>query len=115
MQNEKELYAPREVAQLCGVSAETVVDWARAGKIESVRTIGGHRRFTRRAVREVLRRQGYPIPAELQEQEQGQRLPRVEATRDELLDEFEAHGWPAVVKFLGAIGIALPQELLEQK
>lgn len=36
---------PSEVAQLFGVNVKTVSRWARAGKVASVRTMGGHRRF----------------------------------------------------------------------
>ena len=40
-----ELLTPGEVAGLFRVDPKTVSRWARAGKILSVRTVGGHRRF----------------------------------------------------------------------
>lgn len=43
-----------EVANLFGVSAKTVSRWAREGRISSVRTLGGHRRFRESQVRELL-------------------------------------------------------------
>lgn len=46
------LLTPGEVARLFGVDPKTVSRWADAGKLEALRTLGGHRRY--RAV-EVLR------------------------------------------------------------
>lgn len=40
-----ELLTPSEVAVMFRVSPKTVTRWAQAGKISSIRTIGGHRRF----------------------------------------------------------------------
>lgn len=45
-----------EVAQLMGVSANTVARWAREGRIPCRRTLGGHRRFPRAVVEELVRR-----------------------------------------------------------
>ncbi|MCO7275085.1 MULTISPECIES: BldC family transcriptional regulator [Cellulosimicrobium] len=39
------LLTPAEVAALFRVDPKTVTRWAQAGKITSVRTLGGHRRF----------------------------------------------------------------------
>ena len=39
------LLTPREVADLFGVDPKTVTRWAKAGKLTSIRTLGGHRRF----------------------------------------------------------------------
>jgi excisionase family DNA binding protein len=36
---------PRQAADRLGVTAETVVAWADAGKLPCFRTLGGHRRF----------------------------------------------------------------------
>jgi excisionase family DNA binding protein len=44
-----------EVAEILGVSANTVARWAREGRIPCHRTLGGHRRFSRAEVEEVLR------------------------------------------------------------
>lgn len=42
-----ELLRPQDVAKLLGVDARTVSRWAREGKLRSIRTIGGHRRYYR--------------------------------------------------------------------
>lgn len=48
------LLSPKEVAMILRVDARTVSNWARAGKIRCVRTIGGQRRFPESAVRAVI-------------------------------------------------------------
>lgn len=42
-----QLLTPAEVAALFRVDPKTVTRWAQAGKIPSLRTLGGHRRFRR--------------------------------------------------------------------
>jgi excisionase family DNA binding protein len=49
-----ELLTPAEVADLFRVNPKTVTRWARAGKISSIRTIGGHRRFRASEVQRFL-------------------------------------------------------------
>ena len=44
------LLTPREVAVLFGVDPKTVTRWAKAGKLTSIRTLGGHRRFRKSEV-----------------------------------------------------------------
>jgi excisionase family DNA binding protein len=39
------LLTPGEVAALFRVDPKTVTRWAKAGRIASIRTLGGHRRF----------------------------------------------------------------------
>ena len=39
---------PGELAQLCRVDPHTIGAWAREGKLPSLRTLGGHRRYLRR-------------------------------------------------------------------
>ncbi|MBT0992954.1 helix-turn-helix domain-containing protein [Cellulomonas sp. DKR-3] len=41
----QELLTPHEVANLFGVDPKTVTRWARAGRLTSIRTLGGHRRY----------------------------------------------------------------------
>jgi excisionase family DNA binding protein len=48
------LLTPGEVAQVFRVDAKTVTRWAKAGRISSVRTPGGHRRFRESEVRALL-------------------------------------------------------------
>jgi excisionase family DNA binding protein len=49
------LLTPAEVATLFRVDPKTVNRWARAGRIISIRTPGGHRRFRESDVRAVMR------------------------------------------------------------
>lgn len=48
------LLTPSEVAALFRVDPKTVTRWAAAGRIGSVRTPGGHRRFRESEVRALL-------------------------------------------------------------
>ena len=49
------LLTPGEVAVLFRVDPKTVTRWASAGRIGSIRTPGGHRRFRESEVRALLR------------------------------------------------------------
>jgi len=48
------LLTPGEVAALFRVDPKTVTRWAAAGRISSIRTPGGHRRFRETEVRDLL-------------------------------------------------------------
>jgi excisionase family DNA binding protein len=48
------LLTPAEVAQIFRVDPKTVTRWAKAGKITSIRTLGGHRRYREAEVRALL-------------------------------------------------------------
>ena len=48
------LLTPAEVAEMFRVNPKTVTRWARAGKISSLRTLGGHRRFRESEIRQLL-------------------------------------------------------------
>ena len=48
------LLTPAEVAVLFRVDPKTVTRWAQQGKIDSVRTLGGHRRYRRDQIEELL-------------------------------------------------------------
>ena len=45
------LLTPSEVAALFRVNPKTVTRWARAGKLNAIRTLGGHRRFKASEIR----------------------------------------------------------------
>ena len=49
-----ELLTPAEVAALFRVDPKTVTRWAKAGKLTSIRTLGGHRRYRATEVRSLL-------------------------------------------------------------
>lgn len=48
------LMTPAEVAAAFRVDPKTVTRWARAGRLTSVRTLGGHRRYRREDVERLL-------------------------------------------------------------
>ena len=48
------LLTPSEVAYLFRVDPKTVTRWAKAGKLTSIRTLGGHRRYKESEVRALL-------------------------------------------------------------
>lgn len=54
MQTDDRLLTPGEVAALFRVDPKTVTRWAAAGKIGSIRTPGGHRRFRESEVKARL-------------------------------------------------------------
>jgi excisionase family DNA binding protein len=45
---------PAEVATAFRVDPKTVTRWAKAGKLRSIRTLGGHRRYLETQIREML-------------------------------------------------------------
>ena len=51
---EEELLTPSEVAKLFRVDPKTVTRWAKSGKLSSIRTLGGHRRYRATEVRALL-------------------------------------------------------------
>jgi excisionase family DNA binding protein len=50
-----ELLRTRDVARAFQVSERTVAEWARRGRVPSVRTPGGHRLYPADKIRELLR------------------------------------------------------------
>ena len=51
----RDLLTPAEVANLFHVDPKTVSRWAKDGKLDSIRTPGGHRRYDAETVRAMLR------------------------------------------------------------
>ena len=49
-----ELLTPGEVAKLFKVDPKTVTRWAHSGKLQSITTPGGHKRFRRSVVEKFL-------------------------------------------------------------
>lgn len=48
------LLTPAEVAAMFRVDPKTVTRWAKAGKLSSIRTLGGHRRYREAEVHAFL-------------------------------------------------------------
>jgi excisionase family DNA binding protein len=53
-QDVEPLLTPSEVAALFRVDPKTVTRWANSGKLTSIRTLGGHRRYLESEVRALL-------------------------------------------------------------
>jgi excisionase family DNA binding protein len=53
-QTDDALLTPAEVAALFRVDPKTVTRWAKAGKLSSIRTLGGHRRYRADEVKKFL-------------------------------------------------------------
>jgi excisionase family DNA binding protein len=53
--NQERLLTPAEVASLFRVDPKTVTRWAKAGKLTSIKTLGGHRRYKESEVKELLK------------------------------------------------------------
>ena len=55
MNSEQEvLLTPAEVASLFRLDPKTVTRWAKSGKLTSIRTLGGHRRYKESEVKALL-------------------------------------------------------------
>jgi excisionase family DNA binding protein len=50
----EDLLTPAEVAAMFRVDPKTVTRWAQAGRLSSIRTPGGHRRYRESEVRRLL-------------------------------------------------------------
>ena len=53
--SQENLLTPSEVAALFRVDPKTVTRWAKAGKLTSIKTLGGHRRYKESEVRSLLK------------------------------------------------------------
>ncbi len=103
-----DLLTPAEVAAILFVDPKTVTRWARAGKLDSIRTPGGHRRYLRTDVLAIMSGAHHsqqadlrPLPA-ADQPEPGQRLPvdadvaAAAAAAQALADDLEAKAKEAV-------------------
>jgi excisionase family DNA binding protein len=54
VQDDDALLTPAEVAKMFRVDPKTVTRWAKAGKLSSIRTLGGHRRYRADEVKRFL-------------------------------------------------------------
>jgi excisionase family DNA binding protein len=48
------MYTPAEVARLFRVDPKTVTRWAKQGRLSAIRTLGGHRRYSKDQVDTIL-------------------------------------------------------------
>ena len=71
-----ELLTPSEVAALFRVDPKTVTRWAKAGKLTSIRTLGGHRRYLATEVHSLLNRTPGMSPESQSEVQSEQQAPR---------------------------------------
>jgi excisionase family DNA binding protein len=55
MNGQENLLTPAEVAALFRVDPKTVTRWAKAGKLTSIKTLGGHRRYKESEVKALLK------------------------------------------------------------
>ena len=55
------LLSPSEVAKLFRVDPKTVTRWAKSGRLTSIRTLGGHRRYKDSEVRALLNSISDPV------------------------------------------------------
>jgi excisionase family DNA binding protein len=74
------LLTPGEVAAMFRVDPKTVTRWAQAGKVSSIRTLGGHRRFLESEVRALMA--GMSPQRDDAAPEQARRVPQQRTRRD---------------------------------
>ncbi|TAK70217.1 MAG: helix-turn-helix domain-containing protein [Actinomycetota bacterium] len=60
-----DLLTPAEVAALFRVDPKTVTRWAKSGKLTSIRTLGGHRRYRSSEVYSLLAGAGSAGPGDV--------------------------------------------------
>jgi len=56
MRSEQLLLKPADVAAMFAVDPKTVTRWAEQGKLDTIKTLGGHRRYPALQVRDLLAR-----------------------------------------------------------
>ena len=54
MKSDERLLTPSEVAAMFRVDPKTVTRWAAAGRLTSIRTLGGHRRYRQSEVEALI-------------------------------------------------------------
>lgn len=58
----EELLTPQELSQMLRVDPKTCTRWAKAGRVHTVRTMGGHRRFYLREIEALVRGETWAPP-----------------------------------------------------
>ncbi len=87
-----QLLTPAEVAAILFVDPKTVTRWARAGKLDAIRTPGGHRRYLRSDVLAIMTGEHESQHPERASVEEGEDDPS-SGTRS-LTVSAESHAWP---------------------
>lgn len=110
-----QLLTPAEVAAILFVDPKTVTRWARAGKLDAIRTPGGHRRYLRSDVLAIM-------TGEHESQQSGHLLPgagtvdessAVEPTASALSEGWSETDAPAGMESSEAVAAALEAEAEE--
>lgn len=60
------IYSALDVARMCGVVNQTVINWIKSGQLKAIVTPGGQYRITPDDLFVFLRKRGMPIPSALQ-------------------------------------------------
>jgi excisionase family DNA binding protein len=56
-----------QAGKYCSVSPKTISNWIDEGHINAFRTVGGHRRIRKEDLDAFLRKQGMPVPSQVEE------------------------------------------------
>lgn len=59
---EDDLLTPAEAAAIFRVDPKTVARWAEMGKLSTIRTLGGHRRYSSAEIQALLMHADGPLP-----------------------------------------------------
>lgn len=111
LMNPPELYTPAQVAALFHVDGKTITRWAQEGKLSTIKTLGGHRRYLAAEVNALRNgRQATtpstspaPIPSATPPEEGTPRTP-IQALVD---DHYGGDPLPALLELAGRYGIAI--------
>ena len=89
---QKEILTTKDAAELIGVSLPSIINWADAGRFESFRTPGGHRRIRTKDFIIFASENGYLLDGEVVEVSEGDAILLVDTNIDymETLKEFLA-------------------------
>lgn len=61
----KQSYTTHQISKFCDVYPTTVITWIREGILSAFTTPGGHRRIKKEDIRNLMKKNNMPIPAEL--------------------------------------------------
>lgn len=63
---DSDMMTTKDISRIFKVNRATVADWVNSGKIPAIKTFGGHSRFLRRNILNLIHAKGLPIPDGLQ-------------------------------------------------